>query len=86
MAKNEYATFFIDHMMVEELGKKVPDPDDSPLKAGIAMFCAFCLFGSIPALSYIVYYGLKNTNMVQQFWVSCIMTGFALFLLGWVQV
>ena len=86
MAKTEYHQFFIDHMMVEELGKKVPDPDDSPLKAGIAMFVAFCVFGSIPALSYIVYYIGNGKDMDEQFGVSCVMTAAGLFLLGWIQV
>ena len=86
MSKPEYAEFFIDHMMVEELGKTVPDPDDSPLKAGIAMFLAFCIFGSVPALPYIVFYGVGNTDTLEQFWVSCIFTAAALFALGWVQV
>ena len=34
MSKDKYKDFFIDHMMIQELGQEVPDPDDSPAKAG----------------------------------------------------
>ncbi len=37
--------FFIDTMMQLELGLESPDPDDSPAKAGLAMFLSFVFFG-----------------------------------------
>lgn len=84
MAKQEYKEFFIDHMMVEELGKTVPDPDDSPAKAGLAMFLSFCLFGSLPMWTYVIFLaGYKDKG--GQFGSSCAMTAVALFLLGVVQ-
>lgn len=85
MAKNEYKDFFIDHMMVEELGKAVPDADDSPAKAGLAMFVSFCLFGSLPAWTYVIFHLAGYNDKGGQFGVSCAMTAIALFLLGVVQ-
>ena len=75
-----------------KLGLLTPDPADSPVRAGVTMVLAFCVFGSILVLSFVVCYVLNlkgtpaSTGMVQQFWVSCILTGVALLLLGWVQV
>lgn len=42
--------FFIDHMMVQELGLMPPGEDESPLKQGAVMFCAFFVFGLVPLL------------------------------------
>lgn len=42
--------FFIDHMMVQELGLMIPDESESPLKQGLVMFCSFFIFGLIPLL------------------------------------
>ena len=64
----------------------MPDEDDSPAKAGVAMFLSFCAFGAIPALPYIVYDALKDSNSDQHFMVSCLFTAAALLGLGWVQV
>ena len=51
MAKNK--EFFIDHMMVQELGMMVPGDDEpTPLKQGLVMFCAFMVFGFVPLLAY----------------------------------
>eukprot|EP01147_Barroeca_monosierra_P010615 gene10615-2737_t len=46
MAKHR--DFFIDHMMVEELGLMTPDPDESPLMNGVVIFVSFLLFGFTP--------------------------------------
>jgi hypothetical protein len=37
--------FFLETMMQLELGLETPDPDDSPAKAGLAMFTSFVFFG-----------------------------------------
>ncbi len=86
MAKPEYKEFFIDHMMIEELGKFVPDPDDSPAKAGLAMFLSFIFFGSVPMWTYVIFHLSGYKNQSGQFSVSCAMTAVALFFLGMVQV
>ncbi len=40
--------FFINHMMVQELGLMPPDEDESPFKQGIVMFISFVIFGIVP--------------------------------------
>ena len=52
MAK--YKNFFLDVMMVEELGLMPPDEDDKPWKNGVVTFVAFVFFGFIPLLSYVM--------------------------------
>ena len=42
--------FFLDHMMVEELGIMPPDTSVSPARKGLVMFCSFVVFGIIPLL------------------------------------
>jgi vacuolar iron transporter family protein len=48
MAK--YDAFFVNVMMVEELGLQVPDPDDDIVKEGVIMFLSFAGFGAMPLL------------------------------------
>lgn len=48
MAK--YDQFFVNVMMVEELGLQVPDPDDDIVKEGVIMFLSFAGFGAMPLL------------------------------------
>lgn len=48
MAK--YDQFFVNVMMVEELGLQVPDPDDDIIKEGVIMFLAFAGFGAMPLI------------------------------------
>merc|ERR1712070_807388 len=54
MAKND--DFFVDHMMVQELGIMPPDPSDSPMKNGIITFAAFLFVGSIPLVAYLIFH------------------------------
>ncbi len=86
MSKPEYKEFFIDHMMIEELGMAVPDPAASPAKAGFAMFTSFMIFGSIPVWPYIIFMLASYEEHWPMFGVCCGMTAIALFLLGIVQV
>lgn len=85
MAK--YHDFFVDIMMVEELGLFVPEPDAhcEAIKDGFLMFLAFVFFGSMPLLGYIIFpmvvppeYALPQ-NL---FLVACFVTGATLFCLG----
>jgi hypothetical protein len=86
MSKEKYKEFFIDHMMIQELGMEVPDPDDSPAKAGLAMFIAFLIFGGLPLYPYIIFALTKWSNQFGQFAICCVMTVIALFALGVMQV
>eukprot|EP00039_Didymoeca_costata_P019651 m.338385 g.338385 ORF g.338385 m.338385 type:complete len:304 (+) comp18401_c0_seq1:115-1026(+) len=78
MAKNE--EFFIDHMMVQELGMMTPDEDDSPLKQGLAMFVSFMIFGLVPLLSYLAFSTVASKDSL--FGIAIGLTIVALFALG----
>jgi len=79
MAKNE--KFFVDHMMVQELGMLVPSPDEpSPLAMGIVMFTAFMIFGIVPLLAYICFSSVADKDTL--FGLACAFTAVALFGLG----
>ena len=86
MAQEKYKDFFVDHMMVQELGMEVPDPDDSVLKTGLAMFFSFLLFGSLPLWPYIGFYVAGYKSKGGQFGICVATTVVALFILGVLQV
>ena len=82
MAKNE--PFFIDHMCVLELGLMPPEEGDenAPLKNGIAMFCSFICFGSLPLLPYAFTVGMDNVPLSALFVASSGLVAVALMALG----
>lgn len=81
MARNK--DFFVDHMLVQELGVMAPETDGpSPLKQGAVMFGAFIGFGLVPLISYIILSTVKFSGFNPLFLIACILTGCALFLLG----
>jgi vacuolar iron transporter family protein len=53
MAKHK--TFFVNHMMVMELGMKAPEEGDNPWINGAVTFCSFVGFGSVPLISYLIF-------------------------------
>jgi len=85
MSKDKYRDFFIDHMMLVELGHEVPDADDNPAKAGLAMFLSFLFFGSIPMWPYVGFYVGGYANKGGEFGICCAATALALFFLGVLQ-
>ena len=50
LERNEEAFLYV--MMAEELG--IPEDSASPIKNGIVTFISFCIFGSIPLISFVV--------------------------------
>lgn len=83
MAK--YDQFFVDHMMVMELGIMPPDGDESPRKAGAVTFASFLVFGSIPLIAYLIFYNISfgaDFQIYGTFIISAIITGLSLFALG----
>jgi DNA damage-binding protein 1 len=78
--------FFIDHMMVQELGLMPPDVEESPAKNGGVMFVAFLIFGLIPLFSYLAFstvdFGSEQRKEDGLFGIACGMTATALFVLG----
>ena len=76
--------FFIDHMMVQELGLLPPDPAESAWKSGLVMFLAFLAFGLVPLLSYLAFstINFKTNRETSLFAIACVLTAVALFILG----
>ena len=79
MAK--YKNFFLDVMMVEELGLMPPDESDSPAKNGLVTFLAFVLFGFIPLTSYVLA-GATGASDAANFVAACVLTAFTMLALG----
>ncbi len=67
---------FVEIMMIEELQLTAVDSQKESIKNGIIMFLSFLFFGFIPLIPYIL-----NDNYYQ-FMISCILTGFLLFMIG----
>lgn len=74
--------FFIDHMMVQELGLMPPDEDNNPAKDGLITFGSFLAFGFISMLAYLI---VPNSERQVAFALACVLTGITLFVLGVVQ-
>tara|TARA_B110000285_G_scaffold233066_1_gene305770 strand:- start:16 stop:831 length:816 start_codon:yes stop_codon:yes gene_type:complete len=56
--------FFLEHMMVEELGFMPVDPDAAPAKKGAVTFASFMVFGSVPLVAYIGLYDTMEKDEV----------------------
>lgn len=80
-----YKDFFVDHMMVQELGHQVPSGDESPIKAGLVTFFAFLFFGALPLIPYCIYIGANYDNTWGGFGISIAVTILTLFALGVLQ-
>ena len=81
--KKEYHDYFVDHMMIQELGHKLPDEGDSPVKNGAVTFTSFMFFGSLPLWPYVIYFGVGwNNASTDQFGICIGITALCLFLLG----
>lgn len=76
--------FFVDHMMVHELGLMPVDPEESPARDGVVMFLSFCIFGFVPLISYVGFIG-KSNAADEAFIVACVLTAITLFSLGLVK-
>ena len=83
MSKPEHKDFFIDYMMVEELGLEVPDDPWGPVKEGAVTLLSFLLFGGIPLWVYTILWGAGYDNSSGIFGISCAATVIALFALGY---
>lgn len=86
MAK--YQDFFVDVMMVEELGLQVPEDDhaNESFKEGVIMFLSFAIFGSFPLIGYVVIpasFPELGTDIL--FGAACAVTGVVLFAMGCVK-
>lgn len=82
MAK--YKEFFVDHMMVMELGLMPVDAEDEAWKKGAVTFFSFLTFGSVPVLTYIIFRGVDfgDTDVDWVFIISIFSTLITIFMLG----
>jgi DNA damage-binding protein 1 len=83
MAK--YHDFFVDVMMVEELGLFVPEANASleAAKDGLLMFAAFVVFGTAPLFGYLLTpLVITQPTEHQLFLAACAVTAVTLFALG----
>ena len=72
--------FFLEHMMVEEIGVMPVDPEAAPAKKGAVTFISFMTFGSVPLIVYIALYNAVSKNAV--FAIATGAVGTTLFSLG----
>jgi len=80
---SEHRDFFVDVMMVEELGLQVPSADDNPWKDGFITFVSFIFFGFFPLLGYCIFpFAFPHLTPHTLFFIACVCTGSTLFLLG----
>ena len=78
---SKYKNFFLDVMMVEELGLMPPDESDSPAKNGLVTFLAFVFFGFIPLTSYVLA-GATGASDRANFVTACLLTALTMLALG----
>lgn len=62
---------FVNIMMLEELGMVVEE-EAVARKRGVVTFVAFAIFGSVPALPYIISAGIIGSGDQQEIAVICI--------------
>ncbi len=72
----KYPDIFLENMIKYELELDMPEPTIDILKGAVVTFFSFCIFGSIPILSF---FASKN------FLITSISTGGALILIGCVE-
>ena len=48
----KYKTFWVEHMLLTEIGIIPPDPEENVFVSGLVMFLSFLIFGAIPLMSY----------------------------------
>eukprot|EP01084_Bolivina_argentea_P291756 501465_1 len=83
----KYETFFINHMMLQELDLNPGIIDDNPLKNGGITFVSFLIFGTIPLLAYLIFYGvdIPEGDTDWKLIIAVILTCITLFGMGAVK-
>lgn len=83
---SKYDDFFVNVMMVEELGLQVPDPNDDIVKEGVVMFLSFAGFGAMPLLGYaLIPLCFPSLGPSHLFNIACGVTALTLFIMGAVK-
>lgn len=78
---SKYPSFWVEHMMLTEIGMIPADLSDSMVIGGLVMFLSFVIFGSVPLLSY-YFLAVKD---VHPFLIAAISSFITLFILGAVK-
>ena len=80
---SKYKNFFLDVMMVEELGLMPPDEATPPAKNGLVTFLAFVFFGFIPLTSYVLAGATVGASDRANFvTAACLLTALTMLALG----
>lgn len=80
--KPETKSYFVEHMLMQELDQQLPDPNVSPLKAGVVTFTSFMIFGSLPLWPYCIFIPVHYEHKDGMFGVCIAVTLCCLFALG----
>lgn len=75
---SKYPKFWIEHMMLTEIGMLPVDENENVALGGIVMFLSFVMFGSVPLFSY---YFLSFEG-VHPFAIAALSSSVTLFILG----
>lgn len=83
----KYPKFWVEHMLLHEIGILPPSEEDSSWRSSTAMFVSFLLFGFVPILSYIVTGIVFGQENLQHYGLSvaCIVTLATLYGLGFMK-
>lgn len=81
---SKYPDFFVDHMMVQELGIMPPDEDDNPMMSGFVTFLSFILFGFVPLVAFLIL-NSSSAAFGLKFGLSCLLTALTLIALGLIK-
>lgn len=74
--------FFLDHMLVQELGLMPPDEDDSPVMKGIVMFCSFACCGMCVLVPFVVAERSTLSRSSSRVFAYSICVGITMLVLG----
>ena len=75
---SKYPKFWVEHMMLTEIGMLPADENESPFMSGFVMFISFVMFGSVPLLSYY----LLSFGGMRPFTIATLSSILTLFVLG----
>ena len=83
---SKYPKLFLSHMMQQELNLNITQINDNPTKNGCITFVSFLFFGTIPLLSYVIFYDSDiNKNWNWTFTMAILLTLITLFGMGVVK-
>jgi DNA damage-binding protein 1 len=82
---SKYESFWVEHMMLHEIGMMPPDEDSwEAVAQGIVMFFSFLILGGLPLLAYVLA-EYRYSDSTIRFYITCIASSLALLFLGVVK-